>query len=209
MTQIQALQKLVALEQPVFSTRDAAAAFAVSTSQASQILNRLKSEKILCKVKESLWVLLGEADSFSIAKYLAIPNLSYVSMQSALYHHGMISQIPTVTFVATLAPPKRLETPLGTFSLHHVHPDFFFGFAEVSTRGALIATPEKALLDFYYFGASRSKLFKFLPELELPKKFSFEKCREAMKRIPSKRVRTIVMTKLEALRANEPKIVAR
>lgn len=45
-----------------------------------------------------------------------------------------------------------LETAVGDFQYRHVKKDWFWGYAEISLQGgsALVATPEKALLDVVY-----------------------------------------------------------
>ena len=44
--------------------------------------------------------------------------------------------MPAVTYAVTLARTRRFVTPLGTVSLHHVQPAFFFGYEDVARRGA-------------------------------------------------------------------------
>jgi predicted transcriptional regulator of viral defense system len=200
MTQLQMLLEISKLGLSVFSTQDIAAVFQVTSSAASQMLNRLKTEGAVMKIKDSLWALPEKIDALTAVKYLAYPEPSYVSMQSALFHHGLISQIPEIVFGATLhAKSLKFETPLGGYSLHHIHPDFFFGFEETGRRAALIATPEKALLDFFYLSASRTGLFSQLPEIEFPRRFSFAKCRQMIKRAPNARLRTVLIQKLDAI----------
>ena len=58
----------------------------------------------------------------------------------------MISQVPAVTYAVSLARTRRFATPVGTVSVHHVQPSFFFGFEDAG-RGGRLATPEKALVD--------------------------------------------------------------
>jgi len=78
---------------------------------------------------------------------------SYVSLQAALAHYGLIPDVvPVVTSVTTLRP-GRWETPLGVYEFRHIRAAWFIGYrqAEVSPgQQAFIATPEKALLDLAY-----------------------------------------------------------
>ena len=78
---------------------------------------------------------------------------SYVSLQSALSHYGMIPEyVPTTTCVTT-GRPESFETPLGRFQYRHVARRLFDGFLEieiVSEQSVRIATPEKALVDLLY-----------------------------------------------------------
>jgi hypothetical protein len=119
-----------------------------------------------------------------------------VSLQSALYFHGMISQVPAVTYAVSLARTRRYATPLGSVSVHHVDASFYFGYVDTGTQGACVATPEKALVDFLYLGPARSRLFRALPELELPPSFSIRAARRMVDRIRSPRRRAFAARRL-------------
>jgi len=104
---------------------------------------------------------------FLIANRLREP--SYVSLQSALAHHGLIPEyVPAVTSLTT-AKPGEITTPLGQFIYRHCKKPFFHGYREVElTRGqaAFMAVPEKALLDLVHLTPSGDRL-EFLDELRL------------------------------------------
>ncbi len=121
-----------------------------------------------------------------------------MSLHSALYLHGMISQVPAVTYAVSLARARRFTTPLGTVSIHHVQPSFYFGFEDTG-HGGRLATPEKALVDFLYLAPARSHLFRALPELEWPKRFGTRKARSMIGRVEPERLRTLVSRRLDAL----------
>jgi hypothetical protein len=101
----------------------------------------------------------------------------------------MISQVPAVTYAVTLARTRRFVTPLGTVSVHHVQPRFFFGYEDAGRAGGRLARPEKALVDFLYLTPARSRLFRALPEIEWPKTFRTSVARSMVGRIepPSRR----------------------
>ena len=85
-----------------------------------------------------------------LANLLVLP--SYVSLERALSFHGLIPErVPLVQSV-TLARPMLFETPVGDFQYRHVKQTWFFGYAEteLESGSALIALPEKALLDVVY-----------------------------------------------------------
>lgn len=78
---------------------------------------------------------------------------SYVSLQSALAHFSLIPESVPVTTSVTSGRPGRWDTPLGTYDFRHIQPEFLTGFRRVALIGgmeALLATPEKALLDLVY-----------------------------------------------------------
>jgi len=72
----------------------------------------------------------------------------YVSFESGLERHGLISQMPLVLTCASTMVSGSKETPFGEIAFHRLRPSLFFGYAV--TDGVLWAEPEKALLDFIY-----------------------------------------------------------
>jgi len=78
---------------------------------------------------------------------------SYVSIQSALEHYGLIPEyVPSVTSVTT-GRPETYATPVGDFLYRHIKLDLFSDYALVDIGGgqsAYVARPEKALLDLLY-----------------------------------------------------------
>ncbi|MGQ9491439.1 MAG: type IV toxin-antitoxin system AbiEi family antitoxin domain-containing protein, partial [Anaerolineae bacterium] len=78
---------------------------------------------------------------------------SYVSLQAALAHYGLIPEAVSAVTSVTTARPGRWETPLGIYEFRHLRPELCFGYrlVEVSPgQRAFIASPEKALLDLIY-----------------------------------------------------------
>jgi predicted transcriptional regulator of viral defense system len=199
MTQVEALTKLERLNQPLFETRDLAALLKVERSNATQIATRLANAGLLVKVARGKWA-LRNVNRFAVAEHLTSPFPAYISLQSALYLHGMISQIPSVTYAVSLARPRRYETPLGVFSVHHVEPHFFFGYETDETGSAKIAVPEKALLDLLYFRPTRTRLFVDLPEIEFSKTFNWNKARGITRKIRNRSRRVLIEQALSKLR---------
>lgn len=199
MTLLEALSKIASMDAIVVSTSDVAARLQVRNGHASAMLARLAASGQLVRLRRGAWTLPGRVDPLALPEYLTSPFPAYVSLQSALYLHGMISQMPAVTYAVSLARTRRFTTPLGAVSVHHVQPAFFFGFEDAGRSGGRLATPEKALVDFLYLGPARSNLFRALPELEWPKRFSVRAARAIVKRISSVRRRTLVSCALERL----------
>lgn len=87
---------------------------------------------------------------FLVANHLQ--KASYVSLQSALSFYGLIPEVVNITTSVSTGRPERLETPLGTYEFRHIKTELLFGYrmAELGEQSALIATPEKALLDMIY-----------------------------------------------------------
>jgi len=87
---------------------------------------------------------------FLIANFLQ--RASYVSLQSALAFYSLIPEIVNTTVSVTTGRPDRLETPLGLYEFRHIKTDLLFGYqmTDLGGQSALVATPEKALLDLIY-----------------------------------------------------------
>jgi predicted transcriptional regulator of viral defense system len=201
MTQIEALGKIEALGQPLFETKDVAPLLGVENSNASKIVSRLAQNGLIIPVRRGKWALRARLNKLAIAEHLTAPYPAYVSLQSALYHHGMVSQIPAVTYVVSLARTRRYQTPVGTFSIHHVAPDFFFGYELDITGRVKIASPEKALADTFYFSPTRTRLFVRLPEIQLPRRFDWAKTLEMAEQIKSPARRRYVKERLLSIRS--------
>jgi predicted transcriptional regulator of viral defense system len=194
-----ALARLRGLRKRVVTTNDATLALGVERSAATQMLKRLADEGLLKKVRHGLWAVDPEVDPLLLPEFLTAPLPSYVSFQSALYLHGMVSQIPQVTYVASLARTRRVGTSLGDFSIHRLAPAFFGGFQTLPDSGVRLATPEKALLDTLYLGPARSRMFADLPEIEIPEGFDRRRARQWIARIPAGLRRISVERRLERL----------
>lgn len=196
MTIVEVLSLLKNFESPLFETRDVAEALRISKDSAAKYLERLRAEKFIEKISRGKWIMRDlKFDPLQVAEFLTAPKESYISLQTALFYHGMIEQIPARIYAITIDRTKIIETPVGVFSFHHCNPEFFAGFDYIKPHLKL-ATPEKALVDYFYFGPTKSRQFTKLPELEIPKRFSRAKIREFVDMIPSRRTRTVVRTKL-------------
>jgi predicted transcriptional regulator of viral defense system len=194
-----ALAHLRGLGKPVVTTNDVTLALGVERSAATQTLKRLAVEGLVTKIRHGLWAIDPALDPLVLPEYLTAPLPSYVSFQSALYLRGMVSQVPEVIYVASLAQTRRVRTTLGAFSIHRLAPTFFGGYETLKESGVRLATPEKALLDTLYLGPTRSRMFAHLPEIEIPKGFDRRKAQEWVARIPPGPRRASVEQRLDRL----------
>jgi predicted transcriptional regulator of viral defense system len=200
MTQVEALAQIERLGLPLFETKDLAALLKVENSNANKIASRLAQTGLVIPIRRGRWALRSRLNKLAIPEHLTAPYPTYVSLQTALYHHGMISQIPAVAYAVSLARTRRYETPLGTISIHHVEPEFFFGYELDESGMVKMATPEKALVDVCYLSPTRSRLFVKLPEIEFPRGFSWKKAFEMTLEIRSPARRTFVESALLSMR---------
>lgn len=77
---------------------------------------------------------------------------SYLSTYWALGFYGLIPEKTVAYTSVTARSPKTFSNDFGTFAYRHVKPDFFIGYGRVEIDGAaaLLAGPEKALLDLWH-----------------------------------------------------------
>lgn len=195
MTSREAIARLRKLGVDVVETSDAAAALGQTIAAAAKTLSRLAAAGLVQKVRHGTFWINGDVDPYRLAPLLTAPLESYLSLHTALHLHGLIEQIPEQLYAVTLARTQRIVTSAGTYSFHHVAPEVFGGY-EDTDRGLKLASPEKALFDFAYLSAGRSRLFTALPELELPKRFRRAELRRWLAKIPSARARSITESKL-------------
>ena len=184
--------------KPVITTGDAALRLGLTRSAATRALGRLAAAGLVLHLRHGLWSLDPRIDPLLLPEYLTAPFPAYVSLLSALHLHGMISQIPRVIYVASLAPTKRIKTGRADYSVHRLAPSFFGGF-ETTAAGVRLARPEKALLDCLYLAPGRSRLFAALPEVEIPRAFDRKGARLWLDRISPGPRRQLVERRLEAL----------
>ncbi len=199
MTLSEALGKIKAIAQPVFRTADVMVALDIRTSHASKLLERLAQHGHVIRLMRGLWTMTEGLEPLALVPHMTAPFPSYVSLQSALYYHDMISQIPEVIYCVSLARTRTYETPVATISVHHIPGSFFFGYEKRGEQHVKMALPEKALLDILYLSQARSRLFAALPEIEFPPQFSIKRARNMIRNIADLRRRTLVFSRFEQL----------
>lgn len=94
---------------------------------------------------------------------------SYVSLQSALAHYGLIPEHVPVTTSVTTGRPGTWDTPLGFYQFRHLQRDLLTGYRRTPLdegQEAFVATPEKALLDLIYLEPG-AETPEYLQELRL------------------------------------------
>jgi hypothetical protein len=147
---LQSIQQLSAMPIPNFLMKGLLHDYHQPNDKIHQLLER----KILQQVKKGLYI-AGPAvsqmqpDPFLIANHIYGP--SYVSLESALSHHGLIPERVYERTSVTTKPSKKFNTPIGIFSYVHLPlPYYSFGIKSIEIaplQHTLIASPEKALWD--------------------------------------------------------------
>lgn len=142
-------------EEPVFET-GVLLAGDVNPDDVRRQLSRWTRAGRIHQLRRGLYALAPPYAQRKVHPFLLANRLmrgSYVSLQSALSHHGLIPEsVPVVTSVGFLRPGRR-ETPLGAFEFRHLKPRLVDGYVPVPVddlHTAFVASAEKAVLDLCY-----------------------------------------------------------
>lgn len=144
----------------------------VSDTKAAKVqISRWQKSGKLIQVKRGIYVLAEpyrKIDVYEphIAALLKKP--SYISLEKALEYHDLIPEAVTVYTSVTTKRPGKFVSKLGTFDYKHIKDSLFWGYDSVSVnkQTAFIASPEKALLDFFYLKGVKIS-YEYLDEMRL------------------------------------------
>nr|WP_297659811.1 hypothetical protein [uncultured Prevotella sp.] len=116
----------------------------IATLEKTGEITRLKRNMFVVNPEETgLKLSMG-----LIANHLLSP--SYVSMQTALRHYGLIPEAVYTTQSMTFKAAKEFQTPVGNFSYLHISREAYpIGITQIRDGKAvyIMASPEKALCD--------------------------------------------------------------
>jgi predicted transcriptional regulator of viral defense system len=161
----------IVAEEPVFATGFLLAGD-VDPADVQRQLSRWVKAGRLFQLRRGLYALAPPYQKVRPHPFVIANRLvqgSYVSLQSALAHYGLIPEYVPVTTSVTVGRPGRWQTPLGSFEFRHVQPDLLRGCHRLelgSAQEAFVATPEKALLDLVYLEPAGDSP-EYLSELRL------------------------------------------
>lgn len=150
-------QRLVEIvqDEPVFET-GLLLAGQVDPNNIRRQLTRWTNAGRLYQLRRGLYALAPPYQKIKAHPFVIANRLlggSYVSCQSALAHYDLIPEsVPTVVSICSCRPGHR-ETPLGSFLFRHVRRKYLSGYQLLEMgngQEALVAVPEKALLDLIY-----------------------------------------------------------
>lgn len=88
---------------------------------------------------------------------------SYISLEYALYHHGLIDHVPESITLVTTGKSQRISCEGKELEYSHIREDLCFGYEIVGNT--LIATKEKALFDMAYLTGLSKRTFRFTPKM--------------------------------------------
>lgn len=173
------INSLSTLHKAYFTLADLEKVLGLSRKSLYVTVNRLVKEGTLIHLRRNTYQVFTELlDVEKMANELYYP--SYVSFETALSKHGILSQIPYTVTLATVRPSKKMLIRNVEVEYRHIKEDLFFGYSMVDTK--YLADREKALLDMLYL-VSRGRTAIHLEELDL-KDVDRNRFDEYVKRFP-------------------------
>lgn len=145
------IRKLSGKSIPLFSLNELGGILEIDNRQSLyKRIDRLIKAEILDKlVKGKYYFTLHDVNDFTIANFLYQP--SYISMQSALSFHSIMTGFPYQITSISIKKPKSFVISEKDFVYSKITPKLFWGWEK--KENFLIAKPEKALLDYIYFAS--------------------------------------------------------
>ncbi len=157
------ISRLLSLPKPYFTATDLEKILGLPRASLYVTLTRLVQAGVLARLRKNVYKLaIAPTESEKAASELYFP--SYLSFESALSKHGILSQIPYTLTFATTRPSKKMVLGNVQVEYRRMKRDLFFGYG--MENGIYIASPEKALLDELYL-VSRGKTTLDIDELDL------------------------------------------
>lgn len=132
---------------------------------------RLESDGKIIRLKRGLYVASPEETGKVLNRNLIANHIygpSYVSLQTALRHYGLIPERVHLIQSLTTKHSRSFETPVGSFDYESCRMEYFpIGVRPENENGItyLIATPEKALCDLINY--SKGVNLRFMKDVAL------------------------------------------
>jgi len=141
----------------MFTQSDVAVLLDGTPDSRHALVKRALAKGEILGIRRSLYCLAPRfrkkpVNVFSVAQRIYGP--SYISMESALSHHGWIPEGVYVCTSASFGNARTFDTPLGTFTYKRIPQLVFYAEVERCTDTVgnvfLMASPAKALADYVY-----------------------------------------------------------
>lgn len=142
----------------VFTPRDFGRLFHTSPEQTKYFLEENTGDGLLLRLKRGLYTLQDTPPpEEEIANLLYRP--SYVSFEYALAYYHLLPEMVYAVTSATTKPTRTFTVAGKPFSYFTIKKEAFTGYGPLQRQGRtiLIAEPEKALVDYFYFVALGKK----------------------------------------------------
>lgn len=158
------LNKIIKSNRYLFSSQDIQEVFGIKSKKTLEdIIRKFIDEKILTRLERGKYLLTdANISDFEIAQFLYSP--SYISFETALNYHGILSQFPVEITSATTKFPTQKIIIDKFYSYSKIKINLFTGYYK--EKNFLIACPEKALFDQLYMIAKGVKTEEYLDEMD-------------------------------------------
>lgn len=141
----------------VFTQSDVAALVDGTDFSRHGLIKRAMSAGEILNIRRGLYCLAPEFQKKPVSVNSLSQRIygpSYISMETALSHHGWIPEAVYACTCASFGNSKEFETPLGVFSYKRVpQHTFFLGVERRNDENGnvfFMASPSKALADYLY-----------------------------------------------------------
>ncbi|MFH1389062.1 MAG: hypothetical protein ABIG86_03545 [Patescibacteria group bacterium] len=159
------IDKLLETKKTFFNTRDIAVILKIENARSLEnTISSLIGSGLFVQLERGKYYLKQNAPSdFATSSYLYNP--SYISLESALNYYGILSQFPfEITAITTKKTcVKNINDKI--FSYSQIKKELLTGYE--SKNNFLIAYPEKALFDYFYFVTKSFRTENYLSEMDL------------------------------------------
>ncbi|PIR73470.1 MAG: hypothetical protein COU40_01895 [Candidatus Moranbacteria bacterium CG10_big_fil_rev_8_21_14_0_10_35_21] len=136
----------------------------------SSQLSLWKKKGYIGRLKKGMYFFADEKEKM-IAEEVSflIYQPSYLSMEFILSYYGLIPEMVYAKTAITTKTTRKFSNDFGNFTYHHILPKLFFGYipTETAVGKYLVAEPEKAILDYFYFNLGKLNDRKDIEELRI------------------------------------------
>ncbi len=158
------LNKINKSNKKLFFTEDLQEVLGVKSKKTLEgVIRNFVNARILTRLERGKYLLTdSDISDFEIAQFLYSP--SYISFETALNYHGILSQFPIeITSVTTKSPTQKVVMDK-LYSYAKIKTKLFTGYYKEGK--ALMAYPSKALFDQFYMVAKGIKTEEYLDEMD-------------------------------------------
>lgn len=174
MNNSQRLKILMDTDRSIFTLKNIQELWGMDPNTAKITAGRMAAKGIIYRYARGYYGLRKDFDANEFANIIVTP--SYVSLQTALFTHGVSFQISNfITSTALINYQRKINNHL--FKYYAMKKPLFFNLEGIEYKSNYaIAKPERALLDCFYFG--------ILPSIDNPEKINFSYLKELLRFYP-------------------------
>lgn len=148
----QKLKTLMDSRKTVFRTKDLQSIWHEKAENTIVYSKRMLDRNLILKLAKGYYALNKEYNIYELANLIISP--SYVSFNSALLYWGACFQVSDVIQSIALLKYKKMMDGR-TYIYQGMKKDLFFDIEGIDSKNNIsIASPERAVLDCFYFGLS-------------------------------------------------------